>query len=112
VWMIRPLPDSDGVLRPDPEWVASQWFKYMGTRRWQRLSNSARKAVREAVDQALLAPSSPVDNPLLPASRTPTTGKPLPVNTQEELQVSRGPVHPQAAARARRKLRLVGDQSP
>lgn len=104
VYVLHPLPDVDGVLWPDPDWLALQWSVYVTSRWWLALDRANRQAVRDAW--------AGVDNPggagLLRASLGPTTGKPLPDSSQVTTQKQDPPrTHPKAAARARGRLALL-----
>lgn len=111
VYVLRPLPDADGRLWPDPEWVADRWSAYSQTGRFMYLSRANRAAVRMAVLTAL----TPVDNSESAAAdisnnRTVLTQQPdstvAPITIKQEERPVRPP-HPRTVARARSNMKLI-----
>lgn len=120
VYVLRPLPDADGHLWPDPEWVGHQWPAYAQTPRFLHLSRGNRAAVRMAAQAALHrlpeeTPAAPgtVDNRPGEESnnRTALAQQPdspvRPITRKQELQAPAVRQHPRAARRRAGRLTVI-----
>jgi len=118
-YVLRPMPDADGRMWPDPEWVGEQWPQYALTPRFLALSRANRAAVRMALHEALGA----VDNSETGADdesnkvtalsqQGDSPAPPRQVNEKPTGPLPAGRVHPQAAARARGRMALVAADPP
>jgi len=105
VYVLRPLPDINGELWPDPDWVGQQWPAYTLTRYFQRLDRRARAAVRDTRSALLTAP---VDNSYkVSVSALQGVTPDAPKQGEQEEQVPAKRVHPRVAARARGRFALI-----
>jgi len=50
VYVLNPLPDSNGEMWPASDWLGEQWVVYVDTLRFKALSHNAQMAVKAAVD--------------------------------------------------------------
>jgi len=105
VYVLRPLPDVNGQLWPDPDWVGEQWPQYTLTRYFQRLDRAARAAVRDTRTALLTAPVDNSYNRSVWGLQPVTPDRPK--QGEQEEQEPATPVHPRAAARARGRLALL-----
>lgn len=115
VYVLRRLPDADGVLRPDADWLAQQWLTYTSTRRFRGYDKRSRQAIRAVWS----GDSEPVDNG--PTRGTPESyyvkvngllsERPFTTPHKEETQ-EEARVHPREAERRRGRMRVVQDAAP
>lgn len=112
VYVLRPLPDVDGNLHPEPQLVAERWPAYAVSHWFLPLSRGNRAAVRMAHQAAL----NPVENVppdgsnYVPALNQLSVSPDTPIQVEEELEPPVPRVHPRAAARARHRLTVAAKE--
>lgn len=119
VYVLRPLPDAEGKVWPDPDWVAEQWPRYASSRHFVPLERAIQRQIHTARRMTLWTGPQPVDNPasgpasgqLQPDRTGPTTGPACPPVTKKTTTTPPpappARAHPAAVARARAQLKAV-----
>ena len=68
VYVLRPMPDTNGELNPAGEWLSGQWAKYTVTARWMGLSRHHQAAIAAAVWARYESPEAVELPPARPAT--------------------------------------------